>query len=288
MRVIHNEYEQQSKNSNKLHMFFTTFLILSVIYLISFAVTAVPGTYAWMTSETSASGTITNATTEDLLAFQSSNIRYGEQCSMQHTLQVKNISTMNTSVIVSLSTGNGHEKVAEQRLKPGQKMIVTPDISAKNCEASELDYRIQAFHRYVDEAYKVPVDTVKLKEKLKPVVKEKAADEPVQPNEVNKAEKPMKEERQEKEETPKEENSEGAESEVPQDPPPASDDDPGQEPAAGEEAEFEEPPSNEEKEADGQVPESSLPAELGSRTDTSTEASSAAQGEKSGDGVLKE
>jgi hypothetical protein len=224
MRVIHNEYEQQNEEKSKLHAVFATFLILSVIYLISFAMTSVPGTYAWLTSETNASGHITNATTEDLLTIQSSEVRYGQQCSTTHTLKVKNISEMNTVVTVSFSTGSGYEEAGGKKLKPGQTLTVKPDIAEDSCEVEALTYRIQAFDQYVDETYPVPVDPVKIKEtmgtkpeekqEVKPDKIEKSnqeskdpeGTEPVQPNE-----KPAEPEAVEEELQPPDETEEGAE-----------------------------------------------------------------------------
>jgi hypothetical protein len=184
MRVIHNEYEQQNEDKSKLHAVFATFLIISIIYLISFAMTSVPGTYAWLTSETNASGTITNATTEDLLTIQSSEVRYEQQCSITHTLKVKNISEMNTVVTVSFSTGSGYEEAGGKKLKPGQTLTVKPDIAADTCGAEALTYRIQAFNQYVDETYPVPVDPVKLKETMGTKPEEK---QEVKPDKIEKS-----------------------------------------------------------------------------------------------------
>ncbi|MEG9296015.1 hypothetical protein V6B33_06120 [Mangrovibacillus sp. Mu-81] len=184
MRVIHNEYEQQNEDKSKLHAVFATFLIISIIYLISFAMTSVPGTYAWLTSETNASGTIRNATTEDLLTIQSSEVRYEQQCSITHTLKVKNISEMNTVVTVSFSTGSGYEEAGGKKLKPGQILTVKPDIAADTCDAAALTYRIQAFNQYVDETYPVPVDRVKLKETMGTKPEEK---QEVKPDKIEKS-----------------------------------------------------------------------------------------------------
>jgi hypothetical protein len=284
MRVIHNEYDQHPKSSNKLHMFFCILLILSVMYLISLAVTSVPGTYAWLTSETEASGTITNATTEDLLSFQSSKIRYGEQCSMKHTLKMKNTSNMNTTVTVSLSIGNGYEKVAEQQLKPGQKMIVKPDISEKNCGASALDYRIQAFHHYVDETYEVAIDQEKLKARLEPEIKEKAEAEPAQPVKNNKEEKTIKEDYPQRAETPSKqpniEKSVGDEVEGQKEPTPGEEALSANKPLDGEESRSEMPSSDQKMEKDGQIPET-VSLEKGTKAGASTD-------EQSSDGPVEE
>jgi hypothetical protein len=192
MRVIHAEYKEElNVKKRKPAIFLGTFLVLCIVFLVSFAVTAAPGTYAWLTSETSAAGTITNATTKDLLAFQSSEIKYGKECSIRHTLKVKNISEMDTVVTVTISASSGDESAESKKLKPGQTLTVKPELLENSCETESLPYRIQAFQQYVDEMYSVPVDKAKLKETIVPAVKEKPA---VEPDKKSPAEKPEKEE----------------------------------------------------------------------------------------------
>ncbi|OIU67669.1 hypothetical protein [Rossellomorea aquimaris] len=216
MRVIHAEYKEELKvKKRKPNIVLGTFLILFIVYLVSFAMTAAPGTYAWLTSETGAVGTITNATTKDLLAFQSSEIKYGEGCSIRHTLKVKNISDMDTVVTVTLSASSGGETAQSKKLKPGQTLTVKPELQENSCETESLPYRIQAFHQYVDEMYSVPVDKARLKETMVPAVQEK-------PEVEQEEEKPEKEDKPPVEQ-PNMEKPEKEEVEVPKAEQPSSD-----------------------------------------------------------------
>ncbi|QHE63357.1 hypothetical protein FHE72_21980 [Rossellomorea vietnamensis] len=165
MNPLHNRL----KGSRPL-ITFSTFLILSSIYFISTALTSLPATYAWFTSETSASGTIQNATTEDMLQIGSSDITYGDDCSIEHSLSVKNISDMSTKVIISLQSGSGEELITSQKLKPGESFKTAPDAisnSIGECDVTSVDYHIKGFINYVDETYSVAVDPAKM---IQPIV----------------------------------------------------------------------------------------------------------------------
>ena len=168
-----------------------TFLLLSSIYLISTTLSSLPGTYAWFTSETSASGSIHNATTEDLLHIQASDVQYGDNCTIQNALSVKNISDMSTTVTISFLTNNGNEVLASQKLKPGESITTNPgDITEWTgaCDETSLTYRVQGFIHYVDEDHTVAVDQTKLKNT-------KISEEDMSKDEqVNKEEKPSVEE----------------------------------------------------------------------------------------------
>jgi hypothetical protein len=160
MNSLHNGLK-----GNRPLITFCTFLILSFIYFISTAFTSLPGTYAWFTSETSASGTIQNAATEDLLQIGSSKITYGNHCSIQHSLSVKNISDMSTDVTIFLQTGNGEELVISKKLKPGASLETAPDAISDRiggCEATSVDYHIKGFVNYVDETFSVAVDPAEM------------------------------------------------------------------------------------------------------------------------------
>lgn len=263
MRVIHTESEEVNVKKRKPNVVLGTFLSLFIVYLVSFAMTAAPGTYAWLTSETSATGTITNATTKDLLEFQSSKVRYGEQCRIQHTLKVKNISEMNTTVTVSLSAGSGYESVKSKELKPGQTLTVKPDLPRDSCETESLPYRIQAFHHYVDETYSVSVDTAKLKETIVPAVQEKP--------EVEKEEEKTKKKEEPPVEQPATEKPEKEEAEEPAAEQPSTDTGQEGEPAEAEEGN----PTGQEGEADepasgDQVEETGASVQAGSNNPSGT------------------
>jgi hypothetical protein len=202
------------------------FLILFSIYLISTALTSIPGTYAWFTSGTSAAGTIHNATTEDLLQIQSSEVQYGSNCSIENTLTIKNISDMSTKVTVLFQSDSGEELLTSQKLKPGQSLSTAPDAITDmtgGCEATTLTYHIQGFINYVDETYSVAVDSNELKETIvEGPVESKVEEKPKVEDETNvdkqdKAE-PEEEATDSQEETPVKVEDEEVEPPVVEDP----------------------------------------------------------------------
>ncbi len=177
MKPLHN-----GRKGNRTLTMICTFLILSSIYLISNAFTSLPGTYAWFTAGTSALGTIQNATTEDMLQIRSSEITYGKECSINHSLSIKNISDMSTNVSIFLKTASGEERIISQKLKPGATLETAPDATSDpigGCEATSLDYHIKAFSNYVDESYNVAVDPVKMNQPTEPEPDEEKVEEKV-------------------------------------------------------------------------------------------------------------
>ncbi|MCR8850544.1 hypothetical protein NQ095_19165 [Rossellomorea sp. SC111] len=190
MKSLHNGLK-----GNRALIMICTFLILSSIYFISTALNSLPGTYAWFTSETSASGTIQNATTEDMLQIGSSEITYGDDCSIEHSLSVKNISDMSTKVTISFQSGSREELIASQKLKPGESFKTAPDaISDRSggCEATSVDYHIKGFINYVDETFSVAVDPAKM---IQPVVtqpEETKVEDKAKDQDETKVEKPEK------------------------------------------------------------------------------------------------
>jgi hypothetical protein len=203
------------------------FLILFSIYLISTALTSIPGTYAWFTSGTSAAGTIHNATTEDLLQIQSSEVQYGSNCSIENTLTIKNISDMSTKVTVLFQSDSGEELLTSQKLKPGQSLSTAPDAITDmtgGCEATTLTYHIKGFINYVDETFSVAVDSNELKETIveEPVESKVEEEKPKVEDETNvdeqdKAE-PEEEATDSQEETPVKVEDEEVEPPVVEDP----------------------------------------------------------------------
>ncbi|KPL59300.1 cell envelope integrity protein TolA [Rossellomorea vietnamensis] len=197
MNPLHNGLK-----GNRPLITFCAFLILSFIYFISIIFTSLPGTYAWFTSETSASGTIQNATTEDLLQIGSSEITYGDDCYIEHSLSVKNISDMSTNVTIFHQTGSGEEQMISQKLKPGESLKTAPDAISDpsgGCEATSVDYHIKGFVNYVDETFSVAVDPEKM---IQPIVP--------QPEEAKVEEKPEEQDETKVEETEKAEPKEKA------------------------------------------------------------------------------
>jgi hypothetical protein len=205
MNPLHNGLK-----GNRPLITFCTFLILSFIYFISITFTSLPGTYAWFTSETSASGTIQNATTEDLLLIQSSDIEYGSNCSIEHSLSVKNISDMNTNVSIFLQSGSGEELITSQKLKPGESFKTEPNAISgliSGCEATSVDYHIKGFINYVDETYDVAIDSKALKETIVPVPDDSILDEKPKEQDETKVEKQKKTEPEKEVDATEEETS---------------------------------------------------------------------------------
>jgi hypothetical protein len=198
MKSLHNGFK-----GNGTLIMICTFLILSSIYFIS---TSIPVTYAWFTSGTSASGTIQNATTEDLLHIQSSDVQYGSNCSIEHSLSVKNLSDMNTKITISLQSGSGEEQITSQKLKPGESFQTAPDAITHltgGCEATSLTYHIKGFVNYVDETHSVAVDSNQLKETIVPEPDEsKVEEKPKDQDETNVDEPEQAEPEKEAEEPP--------------------------------------------------------------------------------------
>jgi hypothetical protein len=192
----------QGLKGNGTLLMICSILILSSIYFIS---TSIPVTYAWYTSGTSASGTIQNATTEDLLHIQSSEVQYGSNCSIEHSLSVKNLSDMSTKVTISLQSGSGEEMITSQTLKPGESFQTTPEAITDltgGCEATSLTYHLKGFINYVDETYSVTVDSNQLKETIVPEPDESKVEEKPKEQDATNVDEPVKAEPEKEAEEP--------------------------------------------------------------------------------------
>ncbi|CAN7177495.1 hypothetical protein [Rossellomorea sp. LjRoot5] len=195
MKSLHN-----GRKGNSTLILICTFLILSSIYFISTALNSLPGTYAWFTSETSSSGTIQNATTEDLLQIGSSEITYGDDCSIEHSLSVKNISDMSTKVTISLQSGSGEELITSQKLKPGASLETAPDAISDpsgGCEVTSVDYHIKGFINYVEETFSVAVDPAEMIQPIVPEPDDSKVDEKVKEQDQPNVKEPEKAEPEE-------------------------------------------------------------------------------------------
>jgi hypothetical protein len=161
----------------KIGTLFITAIMVS-LYLLAVTLTSSPGTYAWFTSQTQASGSIQNATTSDLLEIHTSEIVYGENCSVSNSLSIKNISNMDTVVKIYLISQSGEKSIVEKRLKPEETVESDPakvtDRSA-DCEKEEIVYRVQAFNNFINETHKVMID----REQLKATIQVQEKDGPV-------------------------------------------------------------------------------------------------------------
>lgn len=159
--------------------FFTS--LVGILFLISSVIlSSIPGTFAWFTSETKATGTIQNATTPDLLTIKGSEVIYGKNCSLAHTISIKNISDLDTTVRVSVVTNEGQKVLREQHLNPNETLWTNPKdltaILANDCSTDHIEYRIHAFTNFVSEPFVVTVDPTKMKD-VKPEDSSSTSDE---------------------------------------------------------------------------------------------------------------
>jgi len=166
---------QRRKRYGKIR-FFTFFVGIILFSIFSVMVPSIPGTFAWFTSETEATGIIQNATTADLLTIQASEITYGENCTLGNALSIKNISALDTTVRVSVVTSKGEQILKEQHVNPNETLLTNPEdltaILPNECSTDHIEYRIHAFINFVDEPFVVTVDQSKMKEmSLAPAVK---------------------------------------------------------------------------------------------------------------------
>ncbi|RIW31831.1 hypothetical protein D3H55_14490 [Bacillus salacetis] len=139
------------------------------LYLFAETLSSMPGTFAWFTSQTQASGSIQNATTSDLLKIHTSEINYGKNCSVRNSISIKNISNMDTVVKIALIGQGGEKLLVEKNLKPKETVKSDPEMAADHspgCETEKIEYRVQAFKNFVNETYKLKVDSEKLKETI--------------------------------------------------------------------------------------------------------------------------
>ncbi|MBM7585452.1 hypothetical protein JOC86_001994 [Bacillus pakistanensis] len=146
-------------------------LIAGLIFLTSLTFTlARNGTYAWFTSESSASGVITNATTSDLLRMKG-DIQYGENCQVSSTVTIQNISTIDIPFSLELISKNGGTDVISKTLHPNESFTSPPNkISQRqnDCTIKQIEYDLTALNSYIDEPFILSVDQEKLKATVKP------------------------------------------------------------------------------------------------------------------------
>jgi hypothetical protein len=169
---------------------FITYILFIVLFsFISILFSSIPGTFAWFTSETEATGTIQNANTADLLTIQASEVIYEENCSLSNGLSVKNISELDTTVRIFVVTNEGEKLFKEQHLNPNETLLTSPEdlktILANDCSTDHIEYRIRAFVNFVDEPFIVAVDPNQMKETPTNFGSEIEQDQPVQETPIN-------------------------------------------------------------------------------------------------------
>ncbi|WML46664.1 hypothetical protein RCG23_13495 [Neobacillus sp. PS3-34] len=159
-------------------------LIFSLFYYMAGALAATPGTFAWFTSETNASGTIQTATTSDLLKIEASDVDYRKNCTISNSITIKNISELETTVTVAVATNKGDKVLVSKHLNPGKSVTTNPDEITKlnnKCSLDHIEYKIKAFNYFVDETYTVAVDKDKMKQPADPPKKDESTSDKAEP-----------------------------------------------------------------------------------------------------------
>lgn len=139
-------------------VFFTTFFFINKL---------LPGTFAFYTAEVQSSGTISNASSSDLIEVDTGKIDYEKNCKIKSSITIRNKSTIEIPITIELLTKNGGNHSTSTLLKPNSIFSTNPndtDQLPNRCEFQEIKYRIVGFNGYVDEIYTLPVDQRKLAE----------------------------------------------------------------------------------------------------------------------------
>jgi hypothetical protein len=124
-----------------------------------------PGTFAYFSAETQATGTIHNASSADLIAVNSGKISYGNNCEIKSTISIKNKSTINIPLTVELWVKKGEKHSRTTILEPNSTYSANANEFknlANRCEIQEIKYRIIGFNGYIDDIYTIPIDQQKL------------------------------------------------------------------------------------------------------------------------------
>ncbi|MBD7964934.1 hypothetical protein [Fictibacillus norfolkensis] len=181
--------EQIRKRKKKRHV------ILSMIimsYCLLFMVSKYD-TFAWFTTQSYANGKITNAKTTDLLDIHVGNVKYLDNCQVQSSVKITNISKINIPVKLDLLSDSKSKYPKSNVLKPGQSLISeTKDSNyLTSCKSTKITYHLFGFQGFVDEEIVIALDSTKM---IKPIElpKEKIVEE-------NKKEDPKTEDKQQPE-----------------------------------------------------------------------------------------
>lgn len=144
--------------------------VLTLLYVLTFFLSRYD-TFAWFTSESTASAEITNATTTDLL-WINGEIQYEENCQIRSTVMIKNISTIDIPFNLEWIGENGSTHVISETLHPNETFTSKPNVTQhplNDCTIKQVEYDLTALNSYIDETIFLTVS----KEKLKASVKQK-------------------------------------------------------------------------------------------------------------------
>ncbi|MFG6496219.1 hypothetical protein P8610_12705 [Fictibacillus sp. UD] len=156
--------EQARKRKKKRH------IIISLI-IMSYCLLCMGSkydTFAWFTTQSYAEGRITNAMTADLLKIDLGKVKYLENCQVQSSLKITNISNIDIPIKLDLLSDSQSNHSKSKVLKPGQSIVsATKDTDyLPSCESTEIKYHLFGFQGYVDEEIVIPLDSAKM---IKPV-----------------------------------------------------------------------------------------------------------------------
>ncbi|KON89589.1 hypothetical protein AF332_24025 [Sporosarcina globispora] len=138
--------------------------VLTLFYLLTFILSRYD-TFAWFTSESTASAEITNATTSDLLWIKG-EIQYEENCQLSSTVMIKNISTIDIPFSLELKGKDGSTHVISKTLHPNETFTSKPNIThnpLNDCTIKQVEYDLTALNSYIDETIILTVSQEKLK-----------------------------------------------------------------------------------------------------------------------------
>jgi hypothetical protein len=160
-------------------------------------------TFAWFTAQSYADGKITNAKTADLINIHIGEVQYLENCNVQISVKVTNISNIDIPIKLDLLNNNKETHSKTKILKQGQSlMIATKDTNyPPSCEVSQITYHLFGFKGYIDEDIVIPLSSAKMiklveqpkkleenkadfpktEEKQQPEVKKEESKQPIQP-----------------------------------------------------------------------------------------------------------
>ncbi|ASK63526.1 hypothetical protein CFK37_15875 [Virgibacillus phasianinus] len=153
------------------------YAFLIILYLLIFSIMRYD-TFAWFTSQSSASGEITNATTSDLLQING-EIQYGENCQLKSSITIKNISTIDIPLSIERISKNGGTDEISKTLNPNESFTSNPknpDNQLTDCTTKQVMYHLTALQSYVDEAIVLSVEQEKIKKPVDQGEKETAKD----------------------------------------------------------------------------------------------------------------
>lgn len=152
-------------------------------------------TFSWFIAQSYAEGKITNASTSDLLKIDVGEVQYLEDCSVQTSVSITNISNMDIPIKLDLLNTKKGSHSKTKVLAPGQSLInVTKDTEHySSCESTQITYHLFGFEGYIDENIVIPLSADQM---IKPVeqpeneeeVKEENSNEDKQEPEVEKEE----------------------------------------------------------------------------------------------------